>query len=275
MAGIIWLASYPKSGNTWMRSFLHNLMRNPNESYDINNLTDFTYGETQSRWFRLFDPRPDAEYSQADVQRLRPQVHRHLAGLSPGSAFVKTHNALVEDQGVPMVTMEVTAGAIYIIRDPRDVVISYSHHQGQSIDYIIDMLRDPAACTRSDGSNIYEYLSSWSQHVHSWTHTPNPRLLVLRYEDMLDQPVKCFGAVPRFLGLDVPRPRLEKAMKLSSFKVLKAQEQRKGFIERPKRADAAFFRAGTAGQWKKILTPDQVARIEADHGEQMRRFGYL
>ena len=275
MGAIIWLASFPKSGNTWMRSFLHNLLRNPAESYDINTLTDFTYGEAQTRWFRPFDPRPGSQYSLNDVRRMRPLVHRHLTTLSPDSVFVKTHNALIEDQGVPTVTIEATAGAIYIIRDPRDVVISYSHHQGQSIDYIIDMLRDEAACTAGDDINVYEYLSSWSRHVQSWTHTPTRNLLVLRYEDMLDRPMKSFGSVTKFLGLDVPRPRLEKAMKLSSFKVLKAQEERKGFIERPKRADAAFFREGRAGQWKKLLTPAQIAKIEDDHGEQMRRFGYL
>jgi hypothetical protein len=137
------------------------------------------------------------------------------------------------------------------------------------------MLGQEAACSGGDDVNVYEYTSSWSRHVHSWTHTPNPRLLVLRYEDLLDQPNKSFGMVPRFLGLDVARPRLEKAIKLSSFKVLKAQEQRKGFIERPKQATAAFFREGKAGQWRKVLTPAQVAKIEADHGEQMRRFGYL
>ena len=275
MGAIIWLASFPKSGNTWMRSFLHNLLRNPTESYDINTLTDFTYGEAQTRWFRPFDPRPGSQYSLDDVRRMRPLVHRHLTTLSPASVFVKTHNALIEDQGVPTVTMEATAGAIYIIRDPRDVVISYSHHQGKPVDFVIDMMRDEAACVAGDDATVYEYLSSWSRHVQSWTHTPNPQLLVLRYEDMLDQPVKSFGAVTKFLGIDVPRPRLDKAMKLSSFKVLKAQEQRKGFIERPAQADAAFFREGKAGQWRKILTPDQVARIEAHHGEQMRRFGYL
>ena len=275
MGGIIWLASFPKSGNTWMRSFLHNLLRNPTESYDINTLTDFTLGEAQTRWFKQFDPRPGSEYSLADVRRMRPLVHRYLTTTSPDSLFVKTHNALIQDEGVPLVTMGVTAGAIYIVRDPRDVVISYSHHQGKPLDYAIDMLGQEYTCTGGDDVNVYEYLSSWSRHVHSWTHTPNPTLLTLRYEDMLDQPLKSFGSVAKFLGLDVARPRLDKAMKLSSFKVLKAQEQRKGFIERPAHADAAFFREGKAGQWKKILTPAQVARIDADHGDQMRRFGYL
>ena len=275
MCGIIWLASFPKSGNTWLRSFLHNLLRNPTESYDINTLTDFTLGEAQTRWFKQFDPRPGSQYSLDDVRRMRPLVHRHLTTLSSDSIFVKTHNALIQDEGVPLVTMDVTAGAIYIVRDPRDVVISYSHHQGQSLDFAIDMLDQDVACTGGDDVNVYEYLSSWSRHVASWTSQPNPQLLVLRYEDLLDQPLKSFGAVAKFLGLEVTRPRLDKAMKLSSFKVLKAQEQRKGFIERSARSDAAFFREGKAGQWKKILTPAQVARIEADHGEQMRRFGYL
>jgi len=275
MGGIIWLASFPKSGNTWLRAFLHNLLRNPTDSYDINALTDFTLGEAQTRWFKPFDPRPGSQYSLADVRRMRPLVHHHLAVRSPDSLFVKTHNALIEDEGVPLITMGVTAGAIYIVRDPRDLVISYSHHQGKSLDFAIDMLGQEFTCTGGDDINVYEYLSSWSRHVQSWTQTPNPTLLTLRYEDMLDQPLKSFGAVAKFLGLEVSRQRLDKAIKLSSFKVLKAQEQRKGFIERPPAADAAFFREGKAGQWKKILTAEQIARIEADHGDQMRRFGYL
>jgi hypothetical protein len=96
----------------------------------------------------------------------------------------------------------------------------------------------------------------------------------VRYEDMLAAPLKSFGGVARFLGLDPPRARLDKALKLSSFKVLQNQERKKGFIERPAWAEA-FFREGRAGQWRTRLTPEQAARIERDHGEQMRRFGYL
>src|SRR3954451_6509877 len=133
MGAIVWLASYPKSGNTWMRAFLHNFLRNPDKSYDINKMSDFTLGDSQVSWYQQFDPRPGSEYSKPDVQRMRPMVHHAMTKAFPDSVFVKTHNACVEDNGHPLVSLEVTAGAIYIVRNPLDVVISYSDHIGQPI----------------------------------------------------------------------------------------------------------------------------------------------
>ncbi|MEE8535288.1 MAG: sulfotransferase domain-containing protein, partial [Kiloniellales bacterium] len=119
-----------------------------------------------------------------------------------------------------------------------------------------------------------QVLTSWSNHVRSWTQTENPWLMVLRYEDMLDSPQKSFGRVARFLGLDPPRDRLKRAIKFSSFKVLRRQEDRHGFRERSEKAKN-FFRKGTSGQWKTALTAEQVARIVGDQRQQMQRFGYL
>jgi hypothetical protein len=97
---------------------------------------------------------------------------------------------------------------------------------------------------------------------------------VLRYEDMLDKPRKSFKRVAEFLGLKPTSERLERAIKFSSFKMLKAQEQREGFKERSSKA-AAFFREGRKDQWREKLTPAQIRRIIADHHEQMARFGYI
>jgi hypothetical protein len=273
MGAIVWLASYPKSGNTWMRSFLHNFLRNPDRSYDINKMSDFTLGESQVSWYQRFDPRPGSQYTKDEVRRMRPLVHRAMINAYPDSVFVKTHNALIADNDTPLVTLDVTAGAIYIVRNPLDVVISYADHIGQDIDRTIDAMNLRGASTENDDVNVYECYGTWSQHVESWTQ-PGPQLLVVRYEDMLETPLKTFGTVARFLGIDPPRARLEKAIKLSSFRVLKEQEKRHGFIERSKFSQS-FFREGKAGQWRGILTRAQAERIVNDHREQMARFGYI
>ena len=274
MGNIMWLASYPKSGNTWLRAFLHNFLRDPARSYDINALSHFTMGDSQLSWYQQIDPRPPSDYTQDDVRRMRPQVHRAMTQAFPDTVFVKTHNALLLDEGHPLVTMEVTAGAIYIVRNPLDVVVSYSHHLAFTIDQTIDLLARENAASDTNEKNVYEVMGSWSQNVDTWTRTASPQLHVVRYEDLLERPRQSFGGIVRFLGIEAPRDRLDKAIKLSSFRVLKEQEKRNGFIERPEVAPA-FFREGRAGQWRDRLTPAQVDRVLSIHHLQMERFGYV
>ena len=99
MSRILWLASYPKSGNTWLRAFLHNLLRNPREPFDINQMSELTAGDSQAQWFRRLDPRPPTALSRDDLARLRPEAHALIAGSTRDTVMVKTHNALVEAAG--------------------------------------------------------------------------------------------------------------------------------------------------------------------------------
>ena len=274
MGNIVWLASYPKSGSTWLRAFLHNFLRPSNQPYDINRLGDFTANECEAAHYRIHDPRPASQLSLAEVQRLRPKVHRDLTRLAPELVFAKTHNAVLVVEGMPLLTPAVTAGAIYIVRDPRAVALSYSRHLGWTIDRTLEFMAHDGAATGQDDRHVFERLASWSSHVASWTQQPNPRQLVLRYEDMLVDPLKSFGNVVRFLGSEPPSDRLDRAIRFSRFEELKAQEQRAGFIERPGSA-AAFFAEGRADAWREVVTAEQTARIAERHGAQMRRFGYL
>ncbi|MDR3537180.1 MAG: sulfotransferase domain-containing protein [Acetobacteraceae bacterium] len=275
MGKLVWIASYPKSGNTWMRAFLHNYIRRPDAPYDINSLTDLTASDVNAERFQRYDPRPPSQYTVADVQRMRPLVHRDLMALDSTLVFVKTHNARLVIEGAPLITPEVTAGAIYIVRDPRDVAVSYSRHRGRSIDDTIAFMAAPDAATGGSDSRIHERLSSWSVHVMSWTARPEPRVRVVRYETLLEAPETTFGSQIRWLGDDPLPERLSRAVQFSRFEELRAQEQAKGFKERVAESTAPFFGKGQAGTWRTVLTPAQQARIEHDHGPMMRRFGYL
>jgi Sulfotransferase domain len=278
-SGIVWIASYPKSGNTWARAFLHNLLRlrkGERDEQDINEMARFSTWDLDKKFYaEVLGFAPDNAKHRAEIAATRHAVHRRIADSTDGVVFIKTHNCLVMDRGHSTINFAVTSGAVYVVRNPLDVAISYAHHTGATIDKAIAgmALADSESCGRED--SVYEVVGSWSQHVASWTRNAHPALHVVRYEDMLADPEATFGALARHLLLNPTRRELKKAIAHSSFARLQAQENEKGFRERPPQADRSFFREGRAGQWKDVLTPAQVDRIVRDHGEQMRRFGYL
>jgi hypothetical protein len=273
MGKILWLASYPKSGNTWLRVFLHNLFRDPNEPYDINKLNEFCSADYVGAWYQTFSRKPAIEMTMEEVAALRPQVHEALTRVHPDTVFVKTHNALVSDRGSEMITMAQTAGAIYVLRNPLDVTISYAHHYGLDLDTAIEALNLPGQMMPNSNLHVYQIFGSWSENVKSWTATPHPALHVMRYEDMTDHPLETFGAAAAFLGLRPSRERLTRALQNSSFEELRKQEDKDGFQERSDKSEK-FFRKGEVGQWRALLTSAQVDRIVEANKEQMERFGY-
>jgi hypothetical protein len=276
MGNIIWLASYPKSGNTWMRAFLFNLFCNTREPMDINQIGggDLITSESLLRWYRPLDARPPAAWSPDDVARLRPRAHEAIAASVQGTVFCKIHAALTKARGFPTVNMAATSGALVMVRNPLDVVLSLADFFGKSIDSTIAIMGTENYELPSDDVGVAETLGSWSQNVASWTARPSPQLHVVRYEDLLSDPKAGFGGVVTFLGLSPPDWRFETAVANASFKVLSGQERDHGFAERSVH-QKRFFRAGRAGMWKQKLTGKQVDRIVADHREQMARFGYL
>jgi hypothetical protein len=168
-------------------------------------------------------------------------------------------------------------GAVYIVRDPRDVAVSFAHHLNETINQAIDLMNNPKAKIAKSNRHIPrqlpQHLYTWSQHSESWLDAP-VKLLLLKYEDMLNEPLIQFGEVARFLGLKAGPEVVSAAVSAVSFERLRADEQAKGFIERQPDTEC-FFRRGIAGGWQDSLTPEQIARIEADHGPMMRRLGYL
>jgi hypothetical protein len=267
MGKIVWLASYPKSGNTWLRAFLHNYIVDAQTPHSINSLVDFSVAECAGAFYG-----PDhAGLRDEQVQRLRPAVHAQLTKLHDDLVFVKTHNANRALHGVPLCTPGVTAGAVYIVRDPRDVALSYAAFAGKCVDEIIEFMADARAGNATDAAQVFEFLGSWSEHAISWV-AAQKRLLV-RYEDLLNEPERYFARVIKFLGTgEVDARRLARAIAFSGFDVLSGQEAANGY--RAGGGAETFFRTGKAGQWRDCLTQAQVQKIEAAHGEVMQKFGY-
>ncbi|MEX3010088.1 sulfotransferase domain-containing protein [Hoeflea sp. TYP-13] len=276
--GIIWLASYPKSGNTWTRNFLHNLINvmsgDASGSQDINRMNSMSTWEIAAAPYEKLLGKSVDQCSREEIASVRHIVQKQIADNADGLAFVKTHHALVMDRELPTINFDVTSGAIYIVRNPLDVAISFSHHMGTSIDAAIDQMAVDGLETPIGEKSVYEVYSSWSQHVESWTRKPHRTIYVMRYEDMLDDPETTFGALAEHLLLKPDASELQRAIALSSFASLQKQESEKGFREKPKAAQK-FFRSGKADQWRHDLTPGQVNRIVTAHGTQMQRFNYL
>ncbi len=275
MPGILWMASYPKSGNTWLRAFIANYLKNPCQPMPIDDLPQFILGDGIAAPFEKIAGRPIDDMTIEEIQALRPKVHEMFAWASSDTVFVKTHNAVSELDGIPTITPEATAGAIYVIRNPLDVAVSYAHHYGISYDRAVQAMASEETVVPPHGNQVHQYLGSWSTHVRSWIQAPGLNPHVMRYEDMTIKPEKTWRALIKFLGLPLETPRLNKAMKFSSFKVLADQEKEDGFIEAVPIDNRVFFRQGKTGAWRKELTHAQVEQMIDVHGEVMTEHGYL
>jgi hypothetical protein len=273
MGSIVWIASYPKSGNTWTRNFLHNLLRPTDDTYDINEMNELTTGAGGARWYQPLLPRPLVDCTLEEVARARPDAQKALANAADGLVFVKTHSAMVSDLGFPAINAAVTSGAVYVVRNPLDVAVSYASHMGRSLDETIRIMSEDNARTANTSKQVYEPMGSWSHHVASWTRKAHRALYVVRYEDMLASPEETFGALCAFLRLASGQEELRQAVERSSFERLREMEDARGFAERPEAA-ARFFREGRAGSWKDHLSPGQCDAVVLNHREQMERFGY-
>jgi sulfotransferase family protein len=282
----IWIASYPKSGNTWLRIFIHNLLRETRRRaegreagarigpQDINKLNERTDWEIGAAHFDRVLGKPAAQASRAEIARARAAIHMRLAERRAGPFFIKTHNCVANVEGFPTVNMEMTLAAICIVRNPLDIAISYAHHCDLSIDRIIGHMADRSAVSLATETVVYEFMSSWSFHVASWMSVPDRPVLILRYEDLLRSPERHFSRAAAFLRIEPTPAQLRGAIANSSFQALAAQEARNGFVERPQKAEK-FFRAGKSGQWREVLTRAQIASIIKSHAPMMQRFGYL
>jgi aryl sulfotransferase len=278
---LVWLASYPKSGNTWMRALLANLKTGDDTPSDINRLGR-RYGIASSRG--LFEDQTLLDsglLTDDEVDALRPGVHRSWAGLAgqAGDSFVmKCHDAYTRcGDGTPLLGgAEGARGAIVVVRDPRDVALSLADHRGTSVDDAIELICDPLGTigrtTRSGRAQLRQRLLDWSGHVASWLDQTDIPVHLTRYEDMQADAAAALADVARFTGISATDRQLSKSVRASTFEAMRRTEDAEGFVEA--RSGTKFFRRGEVGGWRTMLSIDQIGRIERVHGRMMERIHY-
>jgi len=276
---IIWLASYPKSGNTWVKLFLSAYLGNQNSSrpFDINKmLIPFSLFPTNNLIKKFnFD---FTNFEKIAEHWIPMQDYLNLG--TKENIFVKTHNAICTINGNKFTNKQNSLGAIYLVRDPRDIIISYSSFLNKSYDEVATYLFNNKSFELSniDGKQFdFTLIGSWSDNYNSWKNYKSIDVLIIKYEDLVSNTQNTFTKIIKYLNkidnIKIDNEKIKSCINVTSFKNLRKIEEEKGFIE--KGFGEFFFRKGKVGDWKEKLNQDLVKKVEEKFKLEMKELGYI
>ena len=276
---ITWIASYPKSGNTWMKLFLKSYFNSENTTFSINSKSDdFFTVET----FPISKKFKELNINYKDFSDIAKNWinMQSLINLNNKNNYIKTHNAMCSINNYNLTDNENTLGAIYVVRDPRDIAISYSAFLDLKLDDTVDFMLSPS-CYEEDIFESVRYkksiMGNWAYHYNSWKNYNSREVIIIKYEDMLNDPNKTFLQVLSFLkkidNIEINKQKMSEAINQTSFKNLQKLEVKEGFDENP--SSKSFFRKGKRGEWKKKLSSENIKKIEKKFFKEMKELEYL
>tara|TARA_B100000029_G_C17545826_1_gene948389 strand:+ start:873 stop:1706 length:834 start_codon:yes stop_codon:yes gene_type:complete len=276
---IIWLSSYPKSGNTYIRSFLSAYFFTKNGIFDFELLKSIEQFPDKQFFNGFIKTKKEASEKWLPLQR---EIIK-----SKKVKFLKTHSAYGSYDNNPFTSSEVTIGGIYIVRDPRNVISSLMNHFTLKEEEALEMLMDQNRGIKSKDNNFatYVFLSSWANHFKSWTNIKSFRTILIKYEDLQNNNEKAFISLIKFInnllnnneGIDYQK--FNKALETTNFDFLKKKESEKGFLEsmfsEEKGKKIPFFNLGFKNNWKESLDKEIIKKIEKHFRKEMKELEYL
>ena len=281
---IIWLASYPKSGNTWVRSFLNSLLFTENGVANLN----IKIGQYPLKsHFRSFIN----DFS--DIKKIGNywKLSQNIINSDKKVKFLKTHHILCNINGNNFTTTENTLGVIYIVRDPRNIVTSIMNHYSkknysEATNFLIDLnhcidIENPTHKNLSKNEIMYTFISSWNNHYNSWKTFPKNYYLI-KYENLVENPENEFFKLTKYLSkilkIKFDREKITQSIMSNSFEKLKQLEDKFGFkeaIEDDEKGKIKFFNLGPNNRWQNLLDNKTKSMIEKKFKAEMKELGYL
>ena len=276
---IIWIASYPKSGNTYIRSFLSAYFFTNTGNFDFKLLKNIEQFPDKQFFNGFIDNIDYASKSWLSIQKDLIKTNK--------TRFLKTHSAFISFNNNQFTNAETALGSVYIVRDPRSIVTSIMNHFSMDQFEAAEMLFDEDRGIKSSDGNLatYSFLSSWCNHYNSWNNLKTIKSILIKYEDLEKSNEEIFSNLIRYInnligsneGID--HQKFIKALETTKFSFLKKKEGEEGFVEsvysKSKDHKIPFFNQGFKNDWEKVLEKKVLDKIEKKFYKEMKLLGYL
>jgi hypothetical protein len=277
---IIWIASYPKSGNTWVRSLLGAYLYSDDGIFNFNLLNKIDQ----------FPGKQHFEFFLKDFKDLKKISTHWIAAqdrlnlYNDGIIFLKTHNALCAIENNPFTNKNNTKAAIYVVRDPRNVITSLSHHYSMNIEEAFNFMTDSkiTLVDKKNYASVIQVLGDWSNNFQSWKNIKFAPFLIVKYEDLIKDTKKTFLSILNFLknfmDIKIDENKILKTIESCSFENLSKKEEIEGFKEsvysKKKDKKLNFFYLGKKNDWKNLLDPKIEEQIRFKFNKEMKELEY-
>jgi len=280
---IIWISSYPKSGNTWLRSLISNYFfsKDGNFSFELIKQID---SFPSSKFFRNYE---DKFEKPEDTSKYWIKEQEKINSLNK-IFFLKTHNALCKINGNKFTDQNNTLAAIYIVRDPRNVITSIANHYQITTQNAFDFMKDKNRGIIEREGNRYtgfQPLFSWDLHLKSWTENTLYPSLIIKYEDLIIDTASVFKKVLEFIKKitnsknNIDKQKLLKCVENCKFSNLKMMEREKGFdesmVDKKTGEKIAFFNLGEKNNYQDILEKNLINEMNDYFKYQLKKYKYI
>ena len=285
---IVWIASYPKSGNTWIRSLLASYFFSDDGIFDFKLLKNIK--QFSSKNLSLKSPE-NINYQARISKNWIPS--QEIINKDKKTHFLKTHNALCSINGNNFTDKFNTSAAIYVVRDPRNLITSLVHHYELSLDEAFSFLTNkkkiifPINAEKREKDikdhEDFNFLSDWSTHYQSWKNINFCPIKIIRYEDCLMDPQKVFVStlnfLTKFVKFRLDKKKINNSLNSTSFENLSQMEKKEGFHESATSTKTMkkirFFNLGKKNNWKSLLDKEIIKKIESRFKNEMSELKYL